>query len=1113
MADPLFNPNASFNDPATPTFEPPNLPQVGDSGIPSFSETQVAEQTKNEALRESSRRNLEALDRISKNYTDRLEKDRNTWSNRARRAGLAAGIPEAIDLTAQAYSGLSTMAGQVEAGYEAYMATGLLLNAPDGAVEARNRQLKNQATPEDLALLNSAMPSGRSVLSLLQRAEARIQAGDTARRAWDRTDVAEQRGKAELADSLGDGYDVAMPKFTGGLEAFQKGDRINGALDMAKGLGGLIKSVGTSAWDNPGGLTAYIAENVPQVAVALTGPVGIGGTALVYGLDLVGQGMFEHRQKNGGALPTENQLIDKALMAALAAGADMVGDVATVGRRALGLGLSKAADDIVEGAATVVPKNATKGFKEALLSAGKQVAAPIAQISSRAAQGFAGEAPTEGFQTWAENSIKGEETTGKDIFIGGAIGGLVGGGMAGSLASADSAAKGVSKVMEKGAEVLVAREERQATQKSAVDTGDVSALVDPKSAFYDPSGAVDALSKNADQDEAKFDENFSQAKKLVAQLEKRADGMRQMREASTPEGLKAARDQLASLEAQLAAVDPADTAKVQDLNEQIEDQRADVEEATEIQGTTDALDKDVAEFEIQLEQAQERLNQFTQKSAKRANPVADIEAAKGSDTVTATAAVDRVINLSMASANPDDVLTAESAEELANNTVLPPAQRKWLGEYAKTQRAVSAKDVSQDVLSGSGGNVGVAQYRQRMANAIAADDRKQAERQLAALAKFHALQESKASAAAAAFKQGKGTTIVRESNGQWKVGTGQGQVKIDSARYPEMVAKDAAVLRQARAELSAAFDMKFRPELNQTKATKVTEDNGEASTGTLVIKLAEPVAAKADVGVGADTKAQTSEAEPVTEDAATAATTKADEQSVVSEEPGRGEPALDGVTSSFSTSSSNSSDSSSVSSASSESTQETEGNFKNQTQSNQDSAAPTDVAQEQDGQLSVMSNKSPAGTAFRQKNLIADYFQQTAGKVADGTLRPLVAVKNFLSKWGTGFSFSPFLKAKAFTPQQQAALKAFRAYARKWSPVIQANALVNKDSQYYYKNLAQFFVIKDGEKVDLEENLKTAISYAAFSWAADSATKSTFNTKEEINAILSRDENHLVSWK
>jgi hypothetical protein len=170
---------------------------------------------------------------------------------------------------------------------------------------------------------------------------------------------------------------------------------------------------------------------------------------------------------------------------------------------------------------------------------------------------------------------------------------------------------------------------------------------------------------------------------------------------------------------------------------------------------------------------------------------------------------------------------------------------------------------------------------------------------------------------------------------------------------------------------------------------------------------------------------------------------------------------------------------------------------------------PVEQAEEtKESILSALDERTPKGEEkpYVKRNLIADYFSQTPG-TDDGTKRPLAAVKDFALQMKE--------QAKAFLPEdmvlttaQDEAINTFLEALKEWAPKINANVNPASNKDYRYRDMSQFLLNADGQ---FDDNTLTAVVYSGFSWVAENATRSAFNTPAEINAIMNRDEDALVS--
>lgn len=168
------------------------------------------------------------------------------------------------------------------------------------------------------------------------------------------------------------------------------------------------------------------------------------------------------------------------------------------------------------------------------------------------------------------------------------------------------------------------------------------------------------------------------------------------------------------------------------------------------------------------------------------------------------------------------------------------------------------------------------------------------------------------------------------------------------------------------------------------------------------------------------------------------------------------------------------------------------------------------------GELTAIRNSSEirgqavAPEQYQTTNLVGAFFEQRADKDETSTKRPLVAVKDFATAVRTGKARLSDFVSGDLTGQQQSAVRRFFGFQRVAAPIIARN-LQRRTGQnvelYNFRDQAQFLINEDGS---LDENLVTAISYAAFAWANDSASDLR-NTDAGINAILGKQADEEIS--
>lgn len=155
---------------------------------------------------------------------------------------------------------------------------------------------------------------------------------------------------------------------------------------------------------------------------------------------------------------------------------------------------------------------------------------------------------------------------------------------------------------------------------------------------------------------------------------------------------------------------------------------------------------------------------------------------------------------------------------------------------------------------------------------------------------------------------------------------------------------------------------------------------------------------------------------------------------------------------------------------------------------------------------------------FNEKNPLAGVIKQTLGK-ENGTQRPLVRVKNFLQALRLGqvkaIDFLSDKAKKSFGATQQNVIRQFFRFAQEMSPAIQKMLVLPqvKDLKYQFKNLPSYLINQtevDGEIVlDFDENVKTAMSYSAYTWLVETMTRGA-NSDSAIKDMLGLSKDDIL---
>ena len=146
--------------------------------------------------------------------------------------------------------------------------------------------------------------------------------------------------------------------------------------------------------------------------------------------------------------------------------------------------------------------------------------------------------------------------------------------------------------------------------------------------------------------------------------------------------------------------------------------------------------------------------------------------------------------------------------------------------------------------------------------------------------------------------------------------------------------------------------------------------------------------------------------------------------------------------------------------------------------------------------LKILAEEKGQSKDYTLRNLIADFFTQKANRKGDTTLRPLVTVESFLDKF-TFNNVAKFLKdGTVLSENQKSYLQFFKNInlrktdeIQPWQDIITRNLTKKGKEIYQYQDLMKFLITETATIPDVEQNVKTAIAYAAFNWIIDAAFK------------------------
>lgn len=1055
-------------------------------------------------------------DQAANSWTGQLHLDPESVSGRA------------LNLGANFTVGVNRFAGFLSSLPDNQSAIEDMSKLTDADYAARARVVAGNPLPGDEAILNrkvagpsrnevgegrlqAAMLSDQgqpqlTVNDLFNRAEASRKSGANITKTFDRTSYANGVDTSKLEGDLRSSLADPLKQYLEGGQAVNdqksSADVAKGFIDIGMGMGKIAYNTIKSGIKNPMGVTSYAVENLPQLASGLAGKAGevvLAASNAGYALDNYQQGIQNYQDANKGAYPDAGTRTEMGVKSAALAGLEHMGE----------MGQIAAAKQTAKALATPSMVNSLKNTLKASVTGGLE------------------EFATELSQTKLEGDILGKPSTAMDNLIGGAIGGLSGGMISGGMHS-------VSEIAKATPEHQAVREQtaqNSAEFRAAAEANDPSVYMDKNSASYNPAMAVGVLLAHANSDVATPEvkaANLKQAGEIVAGIEEQHSKLKERADSYSPEAIQGVKDQLVQVQEAMKTADPAKASVMQNIVDTLQEDLA----ARQDSKAKMKAETEFSQVDRQLNSARTRMDAITNVASEQTTPEGVKLAVDEANTVpdvsnndsvqTARTAADSVINLSM---RADTTLSATDALSLADNTsnVLTPAERQHLKTFAESRQAQeqlrNMSAVSQEVLTGNKQNAGIATWANRMASAIASGNQALADKAVTGITKFADDHQAKYEAAVKAMEAGEGAQVQRV-NGEWTmVPPSQSTLSMKELRQQKGLAVDtkadvdnvarfkklvnalqieAFALNKSKEEMTSAHELKFgvqsAPSANQTTQPENISSNQTLEPGTrpdvtnvtsvpspstqetssqkaeTASLPAEPSVSKADQ-IKAKRDAEIVRRQKIKEEVLARDSTRQAKQDSVEQTPVQ-QPA----------------------------------------EAIAEAPVAESVAAKTESKpdtIDLESKRTPKGEQreYTDRNLVADHFTQAPGSEL-GTQRPLAVTKDFLTELDTNqHHIYDFLQVDDISDQQNTMLEGFVKVASRWADTIKAN-LLKTDSKYHYTDMIQFLMDKEG---NLPENVKTAMSFAAFSWVAENASRPSYNTPEEINAILNRGEDALIS--
>lgn len=876
-------------------------------------------------------------------------------------------------------------------------------------------------------------------------------------------------------------------------------------VQLAKGFIGTLQA----SFENPSTIAATVGESLPQM---------LGGAAVARGLMKLGAGAVAAGAAGEGILGAgsaaeqirgenaDKRLSFKQALAAVGSG---------VGTAAFGLAGGKVAQRLgvtdIDTALAAGTLKSPAGFIKAL--AGSGISEGVFEELPQSAQ----EQMWQNFATDKPIFEGVDKAAAVGLAAGLAMGQTVGtvSATAGALASAGKPGEKPLNPIEKKAAEL---------QTEAIKTGDVSALADPKLPTYSPSNAVSALNGFSDRAEATAEEKQASLEKSTAVVEAHRDLLsttEELLKSTTPEGI-------AEYKARLEEARVANEAEIIPI---LEAAISKGEQATPAQ--RQALEVQVANMRDQLTKAEENLGRFTTTAAASSLKASEVEATvtelsapvDSADTAATSARVekaDKLINLSMTAPG---TLTPQQAQTLATapGNGLAPAQRTYLQQFSTARQATavakSLPEVQQDVFYGGKGFLGLNQHRDRIGSALTAGNPQRVDSLMGVLQKFAGDHQAKLDLAAQAWNggAGKGAQIERDATtNKWVMSPQRRSdpelrklkgLTMNTGRLVEAIKAEAEAINATLRELEAARDLKFgaksatktkgaQPNVkNVPVAPSATQDAAAKPKEIPATTTAEQAPNRAATGSTAATRPAASQPVPV-EEKKSAEKAEAKTDSKVSE------PATTVAAEQPDTSAS----------TAVEETQESQETQVEEKSESQAEAGDASVSAETEAVVDAGQDSAPEGrlsvfskpTSEDAPNPVVQHLAQVDQRKGDKTKRPLVAEKNFLDVLlERAGEYLPVVPSET----QFQALNAFAQQARAWMKRITADVPPKPNPGFEFENVMNYLVneSEDGTR-DLDQNVKTAIAYALWSWVASEASSSAFSDKKSINNMLGKQK-------
>lgn len=717
---------------------------------------------------------------------------------------------------------------------------------------------------------------------------------------------------------------------------------------------------------------------------------------------------------------------------------------------------------------------------------------------------------------------------------------VIAGGM--GMASGAVGGAGMKAIQPSEAKLQAAKQSAEVTAavQASISTGDYTPLTDPKSPTYAPEAAISGLFHTATLEDATPEvkqANFEQASQILSDLKSKAKQLttlvnaKQLSKEEVAAELTVHEASITNMTAQLADPATSEDKRVK-LQTAIDEAKQDKLSLTK-RGRVE-LSKELKDIEAKLATSQQQVEQFNVENTKGIDVTAEVAVVtnKASTPEQIKASVTNLTKMAMVNI---DNIDATQLNLLASDSNQDTESRNYFRKLSAARVAENAikgvKGVNEDVIFGSKNKkgikyVGTNEYRVNFGIAASANDAVSATKWIEGITAFMNDHEAKAAMAtkvrqAAMVVRGDSKQLIK-NNGTWELNTG---TKLSDKALTENgglnlhygskdlvngIQAEAKVIRAAVEELQAAFKIQFPKQVIPN--VTITPTQQPVSTGTQSPAKTTPIQTSAPVG-----KTGSSDTGRASDPAGNRTVEASDVVKTTSDQPNQGanhgkvqEAAQAEVlskTGDVKIPGKKETEVTEEAPASAVNTQEDASTM--QVEQPAVGEAIMSTEEQQDGTLAAIQGNVDETVPYRERTL-THYFTQTAGSAKDGSLRPLAAVKDFIKNLDLGKVVvldyvKQTMDIDALTEAQEGAIQKFVALTKVWSPIIKNNLVRKTNRNFWLKDLLQYFIIENNGSLDLEENIKTAFSVAAFNYVVDEASHGAFNTAEDINRILGRD--------